>query len=189
MARVALALVMLLALGGTASARVSEQPLAGIRRSREPGTPEGGGGSVHSRISSASWPSPSTSSASGAVSFRSGSAGSSSVAARGHSLSMAEHGYFAHESYDGSAFWVRIKAVYPALRGRAWAAGENLVWASPELSAAEAVDMWLKSPQHRQNMLAPRWREVGIGGVRALAASGVYEGLDATIVTADFGVR
>ena len=38
-------------------------------------------------------------------------------------------------------------------------------------------------------MLAPRWREVGIGGVRALAASGVYEGLDVTIVTADFGVR
>ena len=33
-----------------------------------------------------------------------------SVAARGHSLSMAEHGFFAHESYDGSAFWVRIKA-------------------------------------------------------------------------------
>ena len=35
-----------------------------------------------------------------------------SVAARGHSLSMAEHGYFAHEGYDGSAFWVRIKAAY-----------------------------------------------------------------------------
>ena len=70
-----------------------------------------------------------------------------------------------------------------------WAAGENLAWASPELSAAEAVDMWLKSPPHRQNLLAPRWREVGIGGVRALAASGVYEGLDVTILTADFGVR
>jgi uncharacterized protein YkwD len=112
-----------------------------------------------------------------------------SVAARGHSLSMAEHGYFAHEGFDGSAFWVRIKAVYPVLPGRAWAAGENLAWASPELTAAETVDMWLKSPQHRQNLLAPRWREVGIGGVRALAAPGVYEGLDATIVTADFGVR
>lgn len=112
-----------------------------------------------------------------------------SVAARGHSLSMAEHGYFAHEGYDGSAFWVRIKAAYPVLPGRLWAAGENLAWASPELSAAEAVDMWLKSPQHRQNLLAPRWREVGIGGVRAVAAPGVYDGLDATIVTADFGVR
>jgi uncharacterized protein YkwD len=102
---------------------------------------------------------------------------------------MAEHGYFAHEAFDGSAFWVRIKAVYPALRGRWWAAGENLAWASPELTASETVDMWLKSPQHRQNLLAPRWREVGIGGVRALAAAGVYEGLDVTIVTADFGVR
>jgi len=111
------------------------------------------------------------------------------VTARAHSTSMAEHGYFAHESFDGSAFWRRIKAAYPELRGRSWGAGENLVWASPDLSAQQALDMWLSSPRHRQNMLAPRWREVGIGGVHALAAPGVYEGLDVTIVTADFGVR
>jgi uncharacterized protein YkwD len=189
MARVALALVVLLALGGPASARVPERPLAGhppVSGIRNAPRVEGvralsdleqqlvvavnqqrvRRGLVALRISRPL-----------------------SVAARGHSLSMAEHGYFAHESFDGSAFWVRIKAVYPALRGRSWAAGENLAWASPELTAAEAVGMWLRSPQHRQNMLAPRWREVGMGGVRALAASGVYDGLDATIVTADFGVR
>jgi uncharacterized protein YkwD len=189
MARVALALVMLLALGGPASARVSEQPLAGhppVSGTRHAVRMEGISALSdleqqlvvavnHQRVRR------------GLVPLR--ISRQLSVAARGHSLSMAEHGYFAHESYDGSAFWVRIKAVYPALRGRIWAAGENLAWASPELTAAEAVDMWLKSPQHRKNLLAPRWREVGIGGVRALAASGVYEGLDATIVTADFGVR
>ena len=111
------------------------------------------------------------------------------VSARGHSVSMAEHGYFEHDSYDGSAFWRRIRATYPEAAGRTWAAGENLAWASPDLSAQQTVDMWMHSPRHRQNMLAPRWREVGIGGVHAPAAPGVYEGLDVTIVTADFGVR
>jgi uncharacterized protein YkwD len=189
MARAVLALLVLLAVGGPASARIPEGQLSG-----------------HAPVS-AGRASP------GVAGFRSLSSLEQqivvvvnqqrarhglgplrisrrlAVAARGHSLSMAEHGYFAHESFDGSPFWLRIKAAYPALPGRAWAAGENLAWASPELTAAQTVDMWLKSPQHRQNLLAPRWREVGIGSVRALAAAGVYEGLDVTIVTADFGAR
>ena len=111
------------------------------------------------------------------------------AAAREHSRSMAEHGFFRHASYDGSAFWRRIKPVFPPARGRYWGAGENMVWASPGLSAQTAVEMWLKSPPHRKNLLTPSWREVGIGGVHALAAPGVFQGLDVTIVVADFGVR
>jgi uncharacterized protein YkwD len=111
------------------------------------------------------------------------------AAARGHSLSMAEHGFFQHASYDGSAFWRRIKPVYPPAPGRYWGAGENMVWASPDLSAQIVIDMWMKSPEHRKNLLTPAWREVGVGGIHALAAPGVYQGLDVTIVTADFGVR
>jgi uncharacterized protein YkwD len=111
------------------------------------------------------------------------------LVARGHSTSMAEHGYFAHEAYDGSAFWRRIKAAYPENAGRPWSAGENLVWGSPDMSAQHAVEMWLGSLRHRANMLAPRWREVGVGAVHALGAPGVYEGLDVTVVTVDFGLR
>ncbi len=110
-------------------------------------------------------------------------------AARGHSRSMAERGFFRHAGHDGSAFWRRIKPVYPPQRGRYWGAGENLVWASPGLSAEQALEMWMKSPPHRKNILTPSWREIGIGGVHAAAAPGVYQGLDVTIVTADFGVR
>jgi uncharacterized protein YkwD len=112
-----------------------------------------------------------------------------STAAREHSNSMAEHGFFRHASYDGSAFWRRIKPLYPPVDGHYWGAGENLVWASPGLSATLALEMWLKSPPHRKNLLTPAWREVGIGGVHALAAPGVYKGLEVTIVTADFGTR
>ena len=110
-------------------------------------------------------------------------------AARGHSRSMAEHGYFEHESYDGSAFWRRIKPAYRPVQGHYWGAGENLVWSSPDLSAAQAIDMWMKSPPHRKNILTSTWRDIGIGGVHAAAAPGVYKGLRVTILTADFGLR
>jgi uncharacterized protein YkwD len=112
-----------------------------------------------------------------------------SLAALGHSRSMAQYGFFAHEGYRGQPFWSRIKPRYKPRPGSYWGVGENMVWASPELSADEAIEMWMNSPPHRKNLLTPTWREVGLGAVRALAAPGVYEGLDVTILTADFGVR
>ena len=112
-----------------------------------------------------------------------------SRSAVGHSLSMAEHGFFSHSGWSGSPFWQRIKARYKPLPSSHWGVGENMVWASPGLSAGQAIEMWLASPPHRKNLLAPGWREVGLGAVHALAAPGVYAGLDVTILTADFGVR
>jgi uncharacterized protein YkwD len=106
--------------------------------------------------------------------------------AREHSLSMAEHGYFRHSSLGGASFWSRVEGKYG---GPNWRVGENLVWASPYLSAEQAIGLWLKSPPHRRNLLAPIWREIGVGAVHADPAPGVYQGLPATILTADFGVR
>jgi uncharacterized protein YkwD len=107
--------------------------------------------------------------------------------ARQHSLSMAEHGYFEHTSLDGSSFWKRDRKY--AGNSRPWALGENLAWASPGLSARQTLALWLASPTHRENLLLSAWREIGLGAVHALSAPGIYEGLDATILTADFGVR
>ena len=106
--------------------------------------------------------------------------------ARQHSLSMAQQGFFSHSSVGGSGFWSRVEGKYGGPR---WRVGENLVWASPHLSAPQAVEMWLNSPPHRANLLAPIWREVGLGAVHSDSAPGVYRGLAATILTADFGVR
>ena len=53
----------------------------------------------------------------------------------------------------------------------------------------QLIEMWLNSPPHRENLLNPRWREIGLGGVRALGAPGIYTGYDVTILTADFGYR
>jgi uncharacterized protein YkwD len=110
-----------------------------------------------------------------------------SVVAWQHSLSMAEHGYFEHSSFDGSPFWKRVEGVYPS-KGNRWSVGENMIWASPGLSASKALEMWLASPSHRETLLSPVWREVGLGAARAVAG-GVYQNRVVTILTADFGVR
>lgn len=120
-----------------------------------------------------------------------GLARSSSLAraAANHSRSMATDGYFAHESSDGSVFWRRIKLFYSASGHRYWAVGENLVWASPDLTARQAVKMWMNSPPHRANLLSGKWREIGLSAVYSSSAPGDYQDRAATIVTADFGVR
>ena len=111
------------------------------------------------------------------------------AAAHEQSVSMAEHGFFGHDSFSGAPFWKRVETQVSETRDGAWRVGENLVWSSPQLSARRALELWLNSPPHRQNLLTAAWREVGIAAVHASAAPGVYAGQDVTILTADFGVR
>jgi uncharacterized protein YkwD len=47
----------------------------------------------------------------------------------------------------------------------------------------------MQSPGHRQNILTPQWREIGLAAVTVHGAPGVYGGMDVVIVTTDFGVR
>jgi uncharacterized protein YkwD len=112
-----------------------------------------------------------------------------SAAANGHSMQMARLGYFSHSSAGGGSFSQRIARFYPARGFRSWSVGENLLWASPDVGAARALRLWLASPGHRANLLAPGWREIGLSAVHSARAPGVYGGAPATIVTADFGVR
>jgi uncharacterized protein YkwD len=111
------------------------------------------------------------------------------AAADEHSRQMALQGYFAHESGDGSAFWKRVKRYYGANGFGTWSVGENLLWSSPEVDPAGAMQLWMNSPEHRANILNGRWREIGISAVHVPAAPGTYKGLEVTIITTDFGVR
>jgi uncharacterized protein YkwD len=110
-------------------------------------------------------------------------------AAREHSQQMAQDGYFSHESADGSAFATRLQSFYRVLPTHSWAAAENLLWSSGALSGTRALKLWLASPPHRRTLLDPLWREIGVSAVHEAHAPGVYQGLDVTILTADFGVR
>jgi uncharacterized protein YkwD len=111
------------------------------------------------------------------------------AAASQHSASMAQKGYFSHDSADGGAFWRRIASFYGYHGYRQWSVGENLLWSSPDVSPAGALRMWMNSPPHRENLLSRSWREVGLSAVHSDHAPGVYSGGAVTIVTADFGVR
>ena len=111
------------------------------------------------------------------------------AAAAAHSAEMARVGYFSHNSANGRSFSQRVASYYKQRGYRRWTAGENLVYGSPDMAAAQALRLWLASPPHRANLLDPHWRELGLSAVHSTSAPGVYHGLPATIVTADFGAR
>ena len=110
-------------------------------------------------------------------------------AAETHSRSMARKGFFAHESQNGTPFGKRVARYYRASGFRSWRAGENLLWASPDIGAKRAVQMWLKSPGHRRIIFTAAWREIGLSAVHTASAPREFDGLEVTIVTADFGAR
>jgi uncharacterized protein YkwD len=111
------------------------------------------------------------------------------AAATYHTNQMGLRGFFEHESANGAPFWKRIERFYPALAGRGWSVGENILWGSPDISPASAVREWMQSPPHRENILSRGWREVGIAAIHFASAPGEYAGRPVTIVTADFGTR
>ena len=60
---------------------------------------------------------------------------------------------------------------------------------SPDVDAAQAVQWWMQSPEHRANILTPEWREIGIAAIHADSAGGPYRDSPVTVITTDFGVR
>jgi uncharacterized protein YkwD len=97
-----------------------------------------------------------------------------SSAATWQSQALAQAGYLDHTAPDGSTLVVRLARV----RWHGVQAGEDLAVAS---APGEAVSMWLASPGHRENLLRPSFRTVGLG-----LAHGVWNGRAALYVTADF---
>jgi uncharacterized protein YkwD len=111
-------------------------------------------------------------------------------AATEHARALATTGMFTHNwPTTGRLYSSWIRSFYPARGYRAWSAGENLLWASPGFTPANAVQQWLDSPTHRKVLLTKSWRELGIGVVSAVAAPGTYGGRDVQIAAAEFGLR
>lgn len=77
-------------------------------------------------------------------------------AAEGHSLDMAKRNYFEHRSPEGQDVSHRVSATPYKWRS----VGENL--AGGDRTVAEAIQGWLESPQHCENMLDPKYRDVAL---------------------------
>lgn len=90
--------------------------------------------------------------------------------ARLHSENMANYKFFSHTGQDGSMVNDRADA----FGIKKWRAiGENIAYnRGYENPAASAVERWMQSPAHRENLLNGRWKESGIGV--AVAADGTY---------------
>ena len=87
-------------------------------------------------------------------------------AALSHSNEMIEESYFEHTSPAGLTFIDRIESTGYMRGARSWIVGENLVWGTSSLSTPQSlVTAWMNSPPHRENLLRPSFREIGIAAV------------------------
>ena len=90
--------------------------------------------------------------------------------ARQHSNNMASNKFFSHRGLDGSMIDDRADSIGL----RKWRAiGENIAYNRGYAKPTEfAVECWMKSAGHRENLLNTSWKETGIG--IAVASDGSY---------------
>jgi uncharacterized YkwD family protein len=84
--------------------------------------------------------------------------------ARAHSQDMVDRGFFSHNNPDGASPFDRMKA-----------AGINYISAAENIAAGQAspeavIESWMNSEGHRENILNPKLKELGVG----LARGGQY---------------
>jgi len=91
---------------------------------------------------------------------------------------MINRGYWAHVAPDGTEPWKFFTGVGYAYRY----AGENL--ARDFSDAPSAVNAWMASPSHRDNILSPKYKDIGIAVVE-----GSLNGVDTTIIVELFGTK
>lgn len=89
---------------------------------------------------------------------------------------MIDRDYWAHVAPDGTQPWKFFSTFGYKYRY----AGENL--ARDFSNASTAVEAWMNSPTHRENILNPKYKEIGIGVVE-----GDLAGSDTTIIVQFFG--
>jgi len=107
-------------------------------------------------------------------------------AAVGHSRDMVTNDYFEHTTPSGVTMVDRILRAHYVRADRGWSLGENLAWGTGTYATPRgAVDAWMNSEGHRENILRRAYREVGIGVVIGVPST---DGIGATY-TLDFGVR
>lgn len=104
--------------------------------------------------------------------------GSLSAAALAKGADMLNKGYWAHFAPDGTSPW----SFFLQFGYKYRYAGENL--ARDFSNPASAVDAWMASPTHKENILNGNYKEIGIGVVE-----GSLAGVDTTIIVQFFGTR
>ena len=106
-------------------------------------------------------------------------------AATAYAQDLVAGSYFSHTGRDGSGVLDRIERSGYLPRDAGWVLGENLAWGTGSLATPGSImQAWMNSPGHRDNILNPDYREIGIGIVAGNPAA--PDGLGATYAT-EFG--
>lgn len=101
-----------------------------------------------------------------------------SQAAQAKGADMLNKDYWAHVAPDGTQPW----KFFIDFGYRYRYAGENL--ARDFTNAPSAVDAWMASPSHKENLLNPKYKDIGIAVVE-----GDLAGVDTTIIVQFFGTK
>jgi len=104
--------------------------------------------------------------------------GTLSQAAQAKGADMLNRDYWSHVAPDGTQPWTFFTNAGYKYRY----AGENL--ARDFSSAPAAVEAWMASPTHKDNIMSPKYKEIGIAVVE-----GDLAGVDTTIVVQFFGTK
>lgn len=108
------------------------------------------------------------------------------TAASAFAQDLVAGSYFSHTGRDGSDVLDRIERAGYIEDDRGWRVGENLAWGTGALATPSSImQAWMNSPGHRENILNPSYREIGIGVVAGNPAH--TDGTGATYAT-EFGV-
>jgi hypothetical protein len=101
-----------------------------------------------------------------------------SQAASNKASDMFAKNYWAHTAPDGATPWSFIKSAgYDYLY-----AGENL--ARGFTTAPDALNAWMASPGHKENILSSKYKDVGFA-----VATGTLSGDDTILIVEEFGER
>jgi len=101
-----------------------------------------------------------------------------SQAAQAKGADMLSKGYWSHVAPDGTTPWKFFLDFGYKYRY----AGENL--ARDFQNPSSAVDAWMNSPSHKENMLSSKYKETGVAVVE-----GDLAGIDSTIIVQFFGTK
>jgi len=104
--------------------------------------------------------------------------GDLTAAAKAKGADMIARDYWAHVAPDGTEPWKFFKDVGYKYRY----AGENL--ARDFSDASSAVSAWIASPSHKENLMSPKYKEIGVAVVE-----GDLSGSDTTIIVQLFGSK
>jgi uncharacterized protein YkwD len=114
-------------------------------------------------------------------------------AAFDYASSMEMGGFFSHYGDfaghpSGASPVSRLRQIGYIRAHNVWIVGENLHWTTVEQStAAEVVEAWMNSPEHRKYLLKGRFRDLGVAAVRGIPDDPSQT--DGITVASEYGFR